>query len=64
MIFSGNRRRIHARILIGRGIKKLQNILLLLQYTLLVPKAGNLGQLSGSAMRFATEMGLYAEADT
>ncbi|CUM56146.1 unnamed protein product [Debaryomyces tyrocola] len=53
--------KFHSRILIGRGIKKLQNILLLLQYTLLVPNAGNLWQLSGSAMRFATEMGLYAE---
>ncbi|CUM56131.1 unnamed protein product [Debaryomyces tyrocola] len=53
--------KIRGRVLFGGGIKKLQNILLLLQYTLLVPKAGNLWQLSGSAMRFATEMGLYAE---
>lgn len=45
----------------GRGLQVLQNILLLLQYTLLVPKAGDLWQLSGSAMRFVTEMGLYAE---
>lgn len=45
----------------GRGIHRLQNILLLLQYTLLVPEAGNLWQLSGTAMRFATEMGLYTE---
>ncbi|KAA8909718.1 hypothetical protein TRICI_004367 [Trichomonascus ciferrii] len=48
-------------VLNGRGIHRLQNILLLLQYTLLVPKAGNLWQLSGTAMRFATEMGLYTE---
>lgn len=52
---------LRVRVLLGYGIEKLQNILLLLQYTLLVPKAGNLWQLSGSAMRFATEMGLYAE---
>jgi hypothetical protein len=44
-----------------RGIQKLQNILLMLQYTLLVPKAGNLWQLCGSAMRSATEMGLHTE---
>lgn len=53
--------KLRGRLLFGSGIKKLQNILLLLQYTLLVPKAGNLWQLSGSAMRLATEMGLYAE---
>lgn len=53
--------KLRDQVLFGTGIKKLQNILLLLQYTLLVPKAGNLWQLSGSAMRFATEMGLYTE---
>lgn len=53
--------KLRGKVLFGNGIIKLQNILLLLQYTLLVPKAGNLWQLSGSAMRFATEMGLYAE---
>lgn len=52
---------LRVQVLLGHGIEKLQNVLLLLQYTLLVPKAGNLWQLSGSAMRFATEMGLYAE---
>ncbi|KAA8909715.1 hypothetical protein TRICI_004364 [Trichomonascus ciferrii] len=50
-----------SKVLCGRGIQGLQNILLLLQYTLLVPKGGNLWQLSGSAMRFATDLGLYAE---
>lgn len=49
------------KVLSGKGIQRLQNILLLLQYTLLVPKGGNLWQLSGSAMRFATDLGLYAE---
>lgn len=53
--------RLDTTILGGRGIERLQNILLLLQYTLLVPMAGNLWQLSGTAMRCATEMGLYAE---
>lgn len=53
--------RLRGRVLTGGGIKKLQNILLLLQYALLIPKAGNLWQLSGLAMKFATEMGLYAE---
>ncbi|QEO19239.1 hypothetical_protein [Candidozyma auris] len=43
------------------GIVHLQISLLLLQYTLLVPKAGNLWQLAGSAMRIATELGYYAE---
>lgn len=52
---------LRVRVLFGYGIEKLQNILLLLQYTLLVPKAGNLWQLAGLAIRFATEMGLYAE---
>ncbi|WEJ95144.1 hypothetical protein PSN45_002656 [Yamadazyma tenuis] len=47
----------------GHGISKLQNILLHLQYTLLVPKTGNLWQLSGTAMRLATEMGLNGEPD-
>lgn len=50
-----------SNVLRVRGIQRLQNILLLLQYTLLVPRAGNLWQLCGSAMRLATEMGLYAE---
>ena len=45
----------------AEGLTKLQNMLLLLQYTLLVPKAGNLWQLSGSAMTLATEMGLFAQ---
>ncbi|KAJ9105650.1 hypothetical protein QFC19_003422 [Naganishia cerealis] len=45
----------------AEGLKKLQNVLLLLQYTLLVPKAGNLWQLSGSAMTLATEMSLFAQ---
>ncbi|KAA8909712.1 hypothetical protein TRICI_004361 [Trichomonascus ciferrii] len=49
------------QIIYGHGLQGLQNILLILQYTLLVPKAGNLWQLSGMAMRFATEMGLYTE---
>lgn len=43
------------------GLVQLQISLLLLQYTLLVPKAGNLWQLAGSAMRCATELGYYAE---
>lgn len=47
--------------LFGQGLIKLQNILLLLQYTLLVPNSGNLWHLSGTAMRYATEMGLYSE---
>lgn len=49
------------RVICGRGLERLQNILMLLQYTLLVPGEGNLWQLSGQAMRFATEIGLYAE---
>lgn len=43
------------------GLVQLQISLLLLQYTLLVPKTGNLWQLAGSAMRCATELGIYAE---
>lgn len=50
-----------SRVLSTRGLPRLQCILMLVQYTLLVPRAGNLWQLSGSATRFATEMGLYAE---
>lgn len=53
--------RPYSQVLIGNGIQKLQNVLLLLQYTLLVPKSGNLWHLLGSAMRFVTEMGLYTE---
>uniref|UniRef100_A0A060TEA5 ARAD1D50776p n=1 Tax=Blastobotrys adeninivorans TaxID=409370 RepID=A0A060TEA5_BLAAD len=49
------------RVICGRSLERLQNILLLLQYTLLVPGEGNLWQLSGQAMRCATEIGLYAE---
>lgn len=43
------------------GLVQLRISLLILQYTLLVPKSGNLWQLAGSAMRIATELGLYAE---
>uniref|UniRef100_A0A060SYU7 ARAD1A19866p n=1 Tax=Blastobotrys adeninivorans TaxID=409370 RepID=A0A060SYU7_BLAAD len=50
-----------SQVLSTRGLPRLQCILMLVQYTLLVPRAGNLWQLSGSATRFATEMGLYAE---
>lgn len=43
------------------GLLQLQISLLLLQYTLLVPKSGNVWQLVGSAVRCSTELGLYAE---
>lgn len=43
------------------SLENLQNVLLLLQYTLLVPETGSLWQLSGTAMRFATGMSLYLE---
>lgn len=39
----------------------LQNLLLLLQFTLLVPESGSLWHLSGAAMRYATGMSLYTE---
>lgn len=43
------------------SLGELQNVLLVLQYTLLVPESGNLWQLSGTAMRHATGMSLYTE---
>ncbi|PWN53135.1 hypothetical protein IE53DRAFT_211347 [Violaceomyces palustris] len=43
----------------GRALERLQCVLLLLQYTLLIPNAGNLWQLSGTATRLSTEMCLY-----
>lgn len=43
------------------NLQNLQKVLLLLQYTLLVPETGNLWQLSGTAMRYATSMSLYTE---
>lgn len=39
----------------------LQNLLLLLQFTLLVPESGSLWHVSGAAMRYATGMSLYTE---
>lgn len=43
------------------SLDNLQNMMLLLQYSLLVPETGNLWQLSGNVMRYATGMSLYTE---
>lgn len=44
-----------------KDIKHLQNVLLRLQYSLFDPKSGDIWQLSGSAMRLATDMGLFSQ---